>query len=101
MTTVGVVTDSTADLQPALQERLGLGVVPLIINWDGKTAHGVEIPIPALHFNIIAFYEPSMVTPVGEFNLAEVAGPPSPAKPGIPTPAAVLMSPFGVTLRMR
>ena len=37
MTTVGVVTDSTADLQPALQERLGLGVVPLIINWDGKT----------------------------------------------------------------
>src|SRR5918911_3304491 len=34
---VGVVTDSTADLQPAVQERLGVAVVPLIINWDGKT----------------------------------------------------------------
>ena len=37
MTSVGVVTDSTADLQPAVQERLGVAVVPLIINWDGKT----------------------------------------------------------------
>jgi len=34
---IGVVTDSTADLQPALQERYSLGMVPLIINWDGKT----------------------------------------------------------------
>jgi DegV family protein with EDD domain len=37
VTSLGVVTDSTADLQPALQERLGLTVVPLIINWDGAT----------------------------------------------------------------
>lgn len=37
MISVGVVTDSTADLQPALQERFGLGMVPLIVNWDGKT----------------------------------------------------------------
>jgi DegV family protein with EDD domain len=37
VTSVGVVTDSTADLQPAVQERLGAAVVPLIINWDGKT----------------------------------------------------------------
>ncbi|HEX8968219.1 MAG TPA: DegV family protein [Chloroflexota bacterium] len=37
MTSVGIVTDSTADLQPSVQERLGLAVVPLIINWDGQT----------------------------------------------------------------
>ena len=37
MTSIGVVTDSTADLQPAVQERLGVAVVPLIINWDGQT----------------------------------------------------------------
>jgi DegV family protein with EDD domain len=37
VTSIAVVTDSTADLQPALQERLGLEVVPLIINWDGQT----------------------------------------------------------------
>ena len=34
---VAVVTDSTADLPTAVQERLGVVVVPLIINWDGKT----------------------------------------------------------------
>jgi DegV family protein with EDD domain len=37
MGSVGVITDSTADLQPAVQERLGLGMVPLIVNWDGQT----------------------------------------------------------------
>jgi DegV family protein with EDD domain len=37
VTSVAVVTDSTADLQPAVRERLGVAVVPLIINWDGKT----------------------------------------------------------------
>jgi DegV family protein with EDD domain len=37
VTSIGVVTDSTADLQPAVQERLALAVVPLIINWDGQT----------------------------------------------------------------
>jgi DegV family protein with EDD domain len=37
VTSIGVVTDSTADLQPAVQERFGLGMVPLIINWDGQT----------------------------------------------------------------
>jgi DegV family protein with EDD domain len=37
MGSIGVVTDSTADLQPALQERYGLGMVPLIVNWDGQT----------------------------------------------------------------
>lgn len=37
MSPIGVVTDSTADLQPELQERLGLDMVPLIVNWDGKT----------------------------------------------------------------
>jgi DegV family protein with EDD domain len=34
---IGIVTDSTADLPPALQERFGLGVVPLVVNWDGQT----------------------------------------------------------------
>jgi DegV family protein with EDD domain len=34
---IGVVTDSTADLPPALQERYGLGMVPLVVNWDGQT----------------------------------------------------------------
>src|ERR1700682_6287912 len=37
MSSIGIVTDSTADLQPALQERYGLGMVPLIVNWDGQT----------------------------------------------------------------
>ena len=37
MTSVGVVTDSTADLDAGLQERLGVAVVPLIVNWDGQT----------------------------------------------------------------
>jgi DegV family protein with EDD domain len=37
VTSVAVVTDSTADLPPAVQEQLGVAVVPLIINWDGKT----------------------------------------------------------------
>src|SRR5437667_7664819 len=37
MSSIGVVTDSTADLQPALQERYGLGMVPLIVNWDSQT----------------------------------------------------------------
>jgi DegV family protein with EDD domain len=32
-----VVTDSTADLEPEVQERLGLAMVPLIVNWDGQT----------------------------------------------------------------
>jgi fatty acid kinase fatty acid binding subunit len=33
----GIVTDSTADLAPELQARYGLGLVPLIVNWDGQT----------------------------------------------------------------
>jgi DegV family protein with EDD domain len=37
VTSVGVVTDSTADLAPAVRERFGLGMVPLIVNWDGQT----------------------------------------------------------------
>lgn len=37
MTSIAVITDSTADLQPALQERYRLGMVPLIVNWDGQT----------------------------------------------------------------
>jgi DegV family protein with EDD domain len=35
--TTGVVTDSTADLPPGLQERYGLACVPLVVNWDGQT----------------------------------------------------------------
>jgi DegV family protein with EDD domain len=37
MTSVGVVTDSTADLPPGLQERYALGCVPLVVSWDGQT----------------------------------------------------------------
>ena len=37
MISVAVVTDSTADLGPEVQERLGLAMVPLIVNWDGQT----------------------------------------------------------------
>ena len=37
MSSIGVVTDSTADLSPELQARYGLGMVPLIVNWDGQT----------------------------------------------------------------
>jgi DegV family protein with EDD domain len=37
MSSIGVVTDSTADLSPEDQERLGVAMVPLIVNWDGQT----------------------------------------------------------------
>ncbi len=37
MTSVGVVTDSTADLSPEVQARLGVAMVPLIVNWDNQT----------------------------------------------------------------
>jgi DegV family protein with EDD domain len=37
VSSVGVVTDSTADLDPQLQARLGVAVVPLVVNWDGQT----------------------------------------------------------------
>ena len=37
MTSVGIVTDSTADLPPAVQERYDVGLVPLVVNWDGQT----------------------------------------------------------------
>src|SRR6267143_4837846 len=37
MSSIGVITDSTADLRPAVQERFGLVVVPLIVNWGGQT----------------------------------------------------------------
>ena len=37
MSSIGIVTDSTADLEPELQARLGLAVVPLVVNWDGQT----------------------------------------------------------------
>jgi len=34
---IGVVTDSTADLSPDVQARLGVAMVPLIVSWDGQT----------------------------------------------------------------
>ncbi len=37
MSSLGVLTDSTADLDASIQARLGLSVVPLIVNWDGQT----------------------------------------------------------------
>jgi DegV family protein with EDD domain len=37
VSSIGVVTDSTADLSPELQARYGLGMVPLIVNWDGQS----------------------------------------------------------------
>src|SRR6201988_4529458 len=43
----------------------------------------------------------SMETPIGCHNLAAVAGPPSPLKPGAPGPAKVLIMPAVVTLRIR
>ncbi|HYY90151.1 MAG TPA: DegV family protein [Chloroflexota bacterium] len=37
MSSVGVVTDSTADLPPGLQERYAVGLVPLVVTWDDET----------------------------------------------------------------
>lgn len=37
MASTGIVTDSTADLPPGLQDRYGLGCVPLVVSWDGQT----------------------------------------------------------------
>jgi DegV family protein with EDD domain len=34
---IGVVTDSTADFPEGVQERLGIVVVPLTVQWDGDT----------------------------------------------------------------
>ncbi|HET6316759.1 MAG TPA: DegV family protein [Chloroflexota bacterium] len=37
MTSIGLVTDSTADLSPALLEQYRAAFVPLVINWEGQT----------------------------------------------------------------
>src|SRR4029453_9768549 len=37
MASIGIVTDSTADLPPALVERYQPTMVPLVVNWDGQT----------------------------------------------------------------
>jgi len=37
MASIGIVTDSTADLPPALVERYHPTMVPLVVNWDGQT----------------------------------------------------------------
>jgi fatty acid kinase fatty acid binding subunit len=37
VSSLAVITDSTADLDQATQDRLGLGMVPLVVNWDGQT----------------------------------------------------------------
>jgi len=37
VTSLGIVTDSTADLSSEVQTRLGVAMVPLIVNWDGQT----------------------------------------------------------------
>ncbi len=37
MTSVGIVTDSTADLSAAVLEKYGAKFVPLVVNWDGET----------------------------------------------------------------
>jgi len=37
MTSVGLVTDSTADLPQAVLDKHSVTMVPLIVNWDGKT----------------------------------------------------------------
>jgi DegV family protein with EDD domain len=34
---VGIVTDSTADLSPALLDKYKAAFVPLVVNWDGQT----------------------------------------------------------------
>ena len=41
-----------------------------------------------------------MATPIGIFNSAEVAAPPSPLNPPDPFPAIVLIMPLGVILRI-
>jgi DegV family protein with EDD domain len=37
MSSIGVVTDSTADLRAETQAEYGFGMVPLVINWDNQT----------------------------------------------------------------
>jgi len=37
VTSVGIVTDSTADLSAAVLEKYGAKFVPLVVNWDGET----------------------------------------------------------------
>jgi DegV family protein with EDD domain len=37
VTSVGIVTDSTADLSPALLEKYKAAFVPLVVNWDNQT----------------------------------------------------------------
>jgi DegV family protein with EDD domain len=47
--TTGVVTDSTSDLQPEQQERFGVAMVPLIVNWDGQTYRD-KLDLPTSEF---------------------------------------------------
>jgi hypothetical protein len=42
-----------------------------------------------------------MATLQGEFNEADVAGPPSPEKPAVPLPATVTITPLADTFRTR
>lgn len=51
MTRTGVVTDSTAQLPPALQERYDIAVVPLVVNWDNQTFRD------AVDLSTTAFYQ--------------------------------------------
>ncbi len=37
MTSIGIVTDSTADLSAAVLEKCGAAFVPLVVNWDNQT----------------------------------------------------------------
>src|SRR5215216_4813752 len=37
MASIGIVTDSTADLSAALLEKYRAAFVPLVVNWDGQT----------------------------------------------------------------
>ena len=48
-----------------------------------------------------ALFKASKSTPCGLLRLAAVAGPPSPPKPAVPSPAIVVIVPLADTLRTR
>ena len=66
------------------------------------------IPLPATLrmrlFSLSAIRNPPsgvIAMPPGDESCAALAGPPSPAKPWMPLPATVVMTPLALTLRMR
>src|ERR1039458_6074014 len=87
---------SWLDDPPAMSDKLTLAGEAVIEGARADTFRIRLLPLSATK----RFPEASTATPLGPFNSAEVAGPPSPEKPLLPLPATVVMMPLADTFRM-